>query len=133
MSETVNYNLYLADDNQESFLEMREKLCGKNNSNMIKIDDALAEKADHSISIDATLSVSGWSENSPYIQTIQVDKLTEDGNGIISTAQNITKEQLGIACDAELRINSQSNGAVTVVANGKKPTCDIPVTIIIFD
>ena len=46
MAETTNYKLYLTDSDAIKFLEWREKLCGQTDSNMTKIDAALALKAD---------------------------------------------------------------------------------------
>lgn len=48
MSNTPNYDLYLTDTDAISFLEWRKKINGTENSNMMKIDAALAEKADDS-------------------------------------------------------------------------------------
>lgn len=41
MAETLNYKLYITDDDQTKFKVWRENLAGETNSNMIKIDNAL--------------------------------------------------------------------------------------------
>jgi len=41
---TPNYDLYLEDDGTTKFEEWRKKINGPNNSNMVKIDNALAAK-----------------------------------------------------------------------------------------
>lgn len=133
MSETTNYHLFLTDDNTMRFQDWREKINGKTDSNMIKIDAALSEKAELSQAINTTLPVSGWSEgSSPYYLTILVDGLGASQNGVIGVAQNITVQQMEVVCAAELHVSEQSDGAITIVAHGDRPTCDIPVTIILI-
>ena len=46
MAETTNYNLFLTDNDIMYFNEWREKINGKDASNMVKIDAALGEKVD---------------------------------------------------------------------------------------
>ena len=52
MSMTPNYNLYVTDDLNERYYEARQQIYGEDNSNMIKIDAALAGKADKNADID---------------------------------------------------------------------------------
>lgn len=132
MSTTANYNLILTDDDQTKFKEWRESINGNSNSNMEKIDTALGEKANLSVAISAVLVMSAWSENAPYSQTISVDGLTEEQNGIITIGQNITTEQIEDVVAADMRITNQADGSLTVTAYGDKPTRDIPVTIILL-
>ena len=96
MAETENYNLILTDDDQTKFKEWRESINGSSNSNMKKIDTILSEKANLSVAINAVLTMSAWSDDSPYVQTISVDGLAAEQNGIITIGQNITTEQLEI-------------------------------------
>ena len=84
MSTTANYNLILTDDDQTKFKEWRESINGNSNSNMEKIDTALGEKANLSVAINAVLLMSAWSDDSPYVQTISVEGLNADQNGIIT-------------------------------------------------
>ena len=132
MSATKNYDLALTDNDQTKFKEWRESINGNSNSNMEKIDTALGEKANLSVAINAVLSVSAWSEDSPYSQTISIDGLTADQNGIITIGQNITTEQIEDVVAADMRITDQADGSLTVTAYGDKPTRDIPVTIILL-
>ena len=132
MSATKNYDLALTDNDQTKFKEWRESINGNSNSNMEKIDTALGEKANLSVAINAVLLMSAWSDNSPYIQTISVDSLTADQNGIITIGQNITTEQIEDVVAADMRITDQADGSLTVTAYGDKPTRDIPVTIILL-
>lgn len=132
MSATKNYDLALTDNDQTKFKEWRESINGNSNSNMEKIDTALGEKANLSVAINAVLLMSAWSDDSPYVQTISVEGLTADQNGIITIGQNITTEQLEDVVAADMRISGQVDGAFTVTAYGDKPTRDIPVTIILL-
>ena len=132
MSATKNYDLALTDNDQTKFKEWRESINGNSNSNMEKIDTALGEKANLSVAISAVLVMSAWSENAPYSQTISVDGLTEEQNGIITIGQNITTEQIEDVVAADMRISNQADGSLTVTAYGDKPTRDIPVTIILL-
>ena len=132
MSATKNYDLALTDNDQTKFKEWRESINGNSNSNMEKIDTALGEKANLSVAISAVLVMSAWSENAPYSQTISVDGLTEEQNGIITIGQNITTEQIEDVVAADMRITNQADGSLTVTAYGDKPTRNIPVTIILL-
>lgn len=132
MSATKNCNLTLTDNDQTKFREWREAINGSLNSNMVKIDNAIGEKANLSVAINAVLLMSAWSDDSPYVQTISVDSLTADQNGIITIGQNITTEQIEDVVAADMRITDQADGSLTVTAYGDKPTCDIPVTIILL-
>lgn len=132
MAETENYNLILTDDDQTKFKEWRESINGSSNSNMKKIDTILSEKANLSVAINAVLTMSAWSDDSPYVQTISVDGLAAEQNGIITIGQNITTEQLEDVVAADMRITDQADGTLTVTAYGDKPTRDIPVIIILL-
>ena len=115
------------------FKDWREKINGQEDSNMVKIDDALGEMAKHSVPISAVLTKDGWSEVHPYTQSLSVENLTAEQNGILSTAQNISEEQVENVIAAEMRITEQAEGTITVTAFGDKPMCDIPVLIILLD
>ena len=132
MSATKNYDLALTDNDQTKFKEWRESINGNSNSNMEKIDTALGEKANLSVAINAVLLMSAWSDDSPYVQTISVEGLTAEQNGMITIGQNITTEQLEDVVAADMRISDQADGSLTVTAYGDKPTRDIPVTIILL-
>ncbi len=132
MSATKNYDLALTDNDQTKFKEWRESINGNSNSNMEKIDTALGEKANLSVAINAVLLMSAWSDDSPYVQTISVEGLNADQNGIITIGQNITTEQLEDVVAADMRISDQADGSLTVTAYGDKPTRDIPVIIILL-
>lgn len=132
---TKNYNLYTISNDEENCFDSMQNLAGEGaNSNMNKIDSILGDKSDHSKCIELTLTVDGWSENSPYSQTLQVAEIiSSEQNGILSSAQGISPEQLEVIVAAGLYISDQAEGTLTVSASGDKPTCDIPVLIILLD
>lgn len=133
MSETTNYHLYLTDDDTTKFLEWREAMNGTSDSNMIKIDNALSEKADNSKAISKTLLSSGWvSSGSTFRQDIEIEGLTADQNGIIGVAQNISDEQLEATREAGMYVSQQAAGVLTISLDGEVPSCDIPVLIILL-
>lgn len=133
MAETTNYGLYLEDDSTTKFQEWREKMNGSSDSNMVKIDAVLFEKADNSKQIFGTLLATSWNGSQvPYKQDIIVTGLSDEQNGIITMAPEATQEQLEIATSAKLLAIEQSNERLTVAAYGDLPTVDIPVVIILL-
>lgn len=132
MAQTKNYDLILTDNDQTKFKEWRESINGNSNSNMEKIDNALGEKANLSIAKNIVLSASSWSNSAPYSQTLNVEEVQADTNGVISIAHNVTTEQLEMVYDASLRISNQADGLITITADGDKPNGDIPLLLIII-
>ena len=128
MSNTPNYNLYLTDDSSTRFQEWRNQMNGTENSNMVKIDAALGEKANSSVAINTTLLASAWvGVDAPYTQTLTISGLTASQNGTISVAHNATAEQREIAREAMLSVIGQADGTLTIAADGEMPERDIPV------
>lgn len=133
MSETTNYKLHLTDDSTERFLDWREKMNGTEDSNMIKIDNALGEKANSSVAIYTTLLASAWvGVNAPYTQELSVEGLTASQNGVIDVAHDATTTQREIAREAMLSVVGQADGTLTIAADGEMPEFDIPVYIILL-
>lgn len=133
MSETTNYKLHLTDDSTEKFLDWREKMNGTEDSNMIKIDNALGEKANSSVAIYTTLLASAWvGVNAPFTQELSVEGLTASQNGVIDVAHDATATQREIAREAMLSVVGQADGTLTIAADGEMPEFDIPVYIILL-
>lgn len=133
MATTPNYNLFITDDANTKFIDWRRELSGVSDSNMTKIDTALGEKAQKSELITGVLSASAWSGvDSPYTQVLAVTGLTADQNGTISVAQNATIEQREAARMAMLAVIGQSEGTLTIAADGEIPDIDIPVVVILL-
>ena len=134
MNETTNYKLHLTNDSSESFKNWREKMNGTEDSNMVKIDAALAEKANHSVAINVTLLADAWTgANAPFTQVVTVEGMTASQNGIIDVSHDSTALQREIARDAILSVVGQEDGLLTIAADGEMPTDDIPMYIILLD
>lgn len=134
MAETEHYGLYVTDDDTTPFKSWREQVNGTADSNMTKIDAALAGKAEKSEDVEAVLLADGWTgAAAPFTQNITVENMTAVNNGSASLARSATEEQRTAAEDAELRVSDQAEGVLTIVADGVKPTVDIPVLIVLMD
>lgn len=133
MSETANYGLYLEGGDTARFADWRKKMNGENDSNMVKIDAALGEKANSSVAVNATLLASAWvGVDAPFTQEIAVAGLSATQNGSISVAHNATAEQREIAREAMLSVIGQEDGKLMIAADGEMPEFDIPVYIILL-
>lgn len=133
MNTTTNYNLYLCDSGEKYFKEWQEEMNGTEDSNMIKIDKALGEKAASSVSIFDTLYADAWIVNgTSFLQTITVAGLSDEHNGNISISNEATTDQFNSACSAMLKISEQRDGELVICAEGELPKVDIPVAIILL-
>ena len=135
MAETLNYGLYIEDDESERFINWRKKMNGSEESNMTKIDTILGQKADNSTVVTGVLYAAQWSgTQAPFTQEVSVAGLTADGNGSIGVAHSATMEQRNAARLARLSVVGQRDGKLTIAADGKdKPTMDIPVVVTLID
>lgn len=133
MSETANYGLYLEGGDTARFADWRKKMNGENDSNMVKIDTALGEKANSSVAVNTTLLASAWvGVDAPFTQEIAVAGLSATQNGSISVAHNATAEQREVAREAMLSVIGQEDGKLMIAADGEMPEFDIPVYIILL-
>ena len=133
MSETPNYGLYVTDDTTTKFKDWREKMSAESDSNMVKIDAALSEKANQSRSIKITLAADDWiGDAAPFSQQVAVDGLKANNNGSIAIANGATAEQRAAVRKAQLSIAAQADGLLTLYCDGKKPTVDIPAVVVII-
>lgn len=132
-SKTTNYELYLENDSSTRFQDWRKQMNGEDDSNMVKIDKALGEKANSSVAISGTLLASAWAGiDSPFTQELAVEGLGANQNGTISVAHEATVEQREMARLAMLSIVGQSEGSLTIAADGEMPDIDIPVVVILL-
>lgn len=132
-SKTTNYGLYLDDDSSTRVQDWRKQMNGTEDSNMVKIDTALSEKANSSIAITATLLASAWSGvDAPFTQELTVEGLGANQNGTISVANDATMEQRDMAREAMLAVTGQEDGKLIISADGELPVQDIPVVIILL-
>ena len=132
-SKTTNYELYLENDSSTKFQDWRKQMNGEDDSNMVKIDKALGEKANSSVAISGTLLASAWAGiDSPFTQELAVEGLGANQNGTISVAHEATAEQREMARLAMLSIVGQSEGSLTIATDGEMPDIDIPVVVILL-
>jgi len=95
----------------------------------LPFDDDEIRTALKGSSVEVTLAANAWVDGK---QTITIDGLTADHNGIIGISQTITDAQLAAVQEAKMYVSGQSDGAMTIAVNGETPSCDIPATIILF-
>lgn len=81
-------------------------------------------------SVSAVLLADAWADSQ---QTVAVEGLKKDQNGIMGFAQNANETHLEAAKNAYLRVTGQVDGSISVSYSGEKPICDIPITIILLD
>lgn len=91
--------------------------------------DAAEAISAYGTSVDVVLAAAGWTgAHAPYTQTVAVAGLLADSFGEIGLTQGATDAQRAAARAALLSIQSQTDGAVTLIADGDKPTVDLPCT-----
>ena len=91
--------------------------------------DAAEAISAYGTSVDVVLTAAGWTgEAASYTQTVAVAGLLADSFGDIGLTQGATDAQRAAARAALLSIQSQTDGAVTLIADGDKPTVDLPCT-----
>jgi len=83
-----------------------------------------------STAITTSLLASNWVLDK---QTLRVDGVTANSNGVLGVAQDITDAAMLAAKNAEMHVCGQGEGVLTVAALGDIPPCDIPVVIIIIN
>lgn len=79
--------------------------------------------------VEVVLTVSGWSGSGPYTQTVTVAGANEDSFGNVGLPESATKAQRDEARGSNLFVSDVGAGAITVTADGSKPTIDIPVLV----
>ena len=82
-----------------------------------------------STSVDKVLTVSAWSDSR---QSIAISGLTAEQNGVVGLSQSVSLQEREAAETASLYVCGQEDGSFTVAIGGDKPTCDIPITVILF-
>lgn len=95
---------------------------------MQKIDQALASQK--SKSVELVLFADAW--NADKTQVLSVEGLSENQNGSISVSSIASAEQREAARNAVLSPTAQTNGSLTITADGELPVVDIPVALIIL-
>ena len=79
--------------------------------------------------VHTALTADGWSGGK---QSIQISGLQAEGNGVISLANTVVGDAKAAAEAANLRIDSQADGTLTIAADGTVPTVDLAVVILLL-
>lgn len=80
--------------------------------------------------ITVTLTAAGWTgDAAPYTQTAQAAGVAAGAELVLHPNQAATAEQRAAARAALLALTGSGDGSVTVVADGTKPTIDVPVSV----
>lgn len=82
-----------------------------------------------SVAVESILRASGWNSGR---QTLVIDGLTANSNGIIGLSQDVSSAELEAANNAIMYVSDQSDGLLTIAAYGDIPTTDIPVVTILI-
>ena len=101
-----------------------------NASNITKLNSNLSNVKD--ASFDVTMNADGWTgESSPYSYTISNSKILATSNIDISPRIGCTNAQILAFSEGGFGPGSLAAGSVTIACYGKKPTVDLPVTVIV--
>lgn len=99
----------------------------------VTLDYALQFVSPKAKTENVTLTSDGWTGEGPYTQGVYiVYPLQSWTKGFIGIAQTATAEQREAARNALLSVTGQSGGALTITADGEKPTVSIPLTLTIL-
>lgn len=93
----------------------------------------VTQNIDRAIVVEqAVIEASGWvGKDSPYENTIPVPGATATNIVEVTLATRPTEEQVTACADAVLVDGGQDEGSITIMAMGRKPEIDLPVTVII--
>ena len=92
-----------------------------------RLDNVTASKT-----VDITLQASKWQgDSAPYNNTFGVDGITATNDVIVIPKRGITVEQEKAMSKAKIITGVQNDRNLNLFAYGKKPTIDLPITIII--
>ena len=95
--------------------------------------DALAGKADATLTVTAKATAAGWTgEAAPYTQVIAVAGMTQACSAVVGLADTATQEQRKACREGMISPVGQAAGSVTLVADGRKPEADLPVVVMIL-
>ena len=132
VATTENYNLYIQGANEDpTFKDWAAQVAGETDSNMVKIDEALQEQK--SVSLELTLLASAWAgSEAPYTQNITIEGLDAERNGVVTLSDTADASQRDVARKAILNKTGQYENGITISADGKVPTVDIPIVVILL-
>lgn len=94
-----------------------------------------AANADYALpcaAVSATLSAAAWSGTAaPYTQYVTIPGLAVTTNAIVGLSWTSGAQYLA-AAKAKLRVTAQGTNAIGVTAEGKKPTVDLPLSVMMM-
>ena len=93
------------------------------------IYNALNGKCDASNAVQVTLTAAAWNDGQ---QTVSVNGLKINQNGIASLPQNYSVAVYEAVIAAQLFVSAQGNGTLTFSCNGDVPQIDIPILVILL-
>lgn len=98
---------------------------------------ALSSKAAKTQELTATLTAANWTgASAPFTQSISMPGVVGPGpnesKGKLSLARGTTAAQRAAASKAKMDVLEQGTDTVTVVADGTRPTIDLPVVLHIW-
>lgn len=92
--------------------------------------DAAAAISAYGTEVAVTLTAAGWTgAAAPYTQTVAVAGLLANSYGDIGPANSATAAQRAAYRSALIAVTAQTDGSVTLVADGDKPAVDIPAVV----
>jgi len=98
------------------------------NNELFNLEDVYDELKVQSIYL--VLEETEWTGSSaPYTQELSDNKIKSESKGHIGISHNATFSQAEDSRKALIRIIDQDDGSLTIVADGEKPTEDIPITL----
>ncbi len=91
--------------------------------------EAINTKGAMSWSVNATLTAGGWSNGQ---QTVIIDGLKAESNGMVSLSYDCSEEQRQAAATANLWAVSQGESSITFAVAGTEPSVDIPIIVLVL-
>ena len=92
--------------------------------------DAAEAISAYGTEVPVTLTAAGWTgAAAPYAQTVAVAGLLANSYGDIGPANSATAAQRAAYRAALIAVTAQADGSVTLVADGDKPSVDIPAVV----
>lgn len=96
------------------------------------VERRLDECATLSTSYNLVLSSKNWiGDVAPYANTLSVPKATAENNIELVTPSAVTVDEVKAYTRANIASATQSDGFIVVYAYGKKPSIDLPITVIV--
>ena len=94
-----------------------------------KEDKAKLDEITNPRTHELSLSYSKWSEEAPYIQTLTVPGIHPKSNTYIGINPTATVEEMTMAAEAKLKVESVEEDKITITATGERPDKNLPIII----